>query len=185
MALRSLKSLTLVDIFPHFLAYFFAPSLESLKIAGDATDILKVIYEDWRVTLRHLTITDDLPRGPEIHAMLPYLTHLETLILHPDEHNSVDELLMVLSTPNSALTLACPQLKTMEINHGQVSTSALVDFVWRRVKRDLDDPGPGLMTSLKLSFIPVDQDVCEQLVKTHGSSVHIRVNLQTFIRLCL
>ena len=187
VVLQSLKSLTLVDIIPHFLACFYAPSLESLNLAGDAAEsihVLKIICQDWKVALRHLTITGELPQKTAIHAMLPHLTHLETLIVHPNECNFVDELLMALSPHNRDFTLACPQLKTMELNHGQVSTSALVDFVWRRVKRDLDDAVPGLMTSLKLSFIPVDQDVCEQLVKTHGSSVHIRVNLQTFIRLC-
>ena len=186
VVLQSLKSLTLLDIIPHFLACFYAPSLESLNLAGDAAEsihVLKIICQDWKVALRHLTMTGKLPEKTAIHTMLPQLTHLETLIVHTNEDNFVDELLIALSPHNRDFTLACPQLKTMEMNHGQVSTSALVDFVWRRVKRDLDDPGPGLMTRLKLSFIPVDQDVCEQLTKTHGSSVHIRINLQTFIRL--
>ena len=180
VVLQSLKSLTLVDIIPQSLEYFCAPSLESLNLDGNATEamqVLEIIRQDWNVTLRHLTITGKVPGKTAIHAMLPHLTHLETLIVHSyREHNSADELLMALSPHNHDFTLACPQLTTMEINRGRVSTSALVDFVWRRVKPDLDDPGPGLMTSLKLSSIPVDQDVCEQLVKTHGSSVHIRVN---------
>ena len=147
--------------------------------------VLKIIRQDRNVTLRHLTITGKVPGNTAIHVMLPHLTHLETFIVHPyRENDTADELLMALSPHNRDFTLPCPQLTTIEINHGRVSTRALVDFMWRRVKPDLDDPGPGLITSLKLSFIPVDQDVCEQLVKTHGSSVHIRVNLQTFIRLC-
>ena len=90
--------------------------------------------------------------------MLPHLTHLETFIVHPNfAHQSVDELLVALFTHNSDSILACPLLKTMEINHGRVSTSTLVGFVWRRVKPDMDGQ------------VRVDQDVCEQLVKTYGS----------------
>ena len=140
---------------------------ESLNLAGDATEsihVLNIIRQDWNVTLH-------VPEQTAMHAMLPHLTHLETLIVHPNcAHKSVDELLVDLSTHNSDFILACPQLKTVEINHGRVSTSALVGFVWR-VKADMDDPVPGLMTSLKLSFILVDQDMCEQHVKTYTTQL--------------
>ena len=132
---------------------------------------LDVICGDGAVQLRRLTLGDDTLREANFHAMWVHLKHLETLLIS-DSFVSADELFISLSPPNLDFSSLRPQLKTLELMHTRISMDALVDFVQRRVKSDLGDPAPGLVTGSKLSDVSVDE-VSAQLAKTHSLSVHL------------
>ena len=203
VALPSLKSLAFRgrqwNIAAWLLRYFDVPSLEHMEFGGfdhcqfdfhqgGLNMVLDVIRGDGAVQLRRLTLGMDALRGVNFHAMWPHLRHLETLaIKDPASNVSADELFISLSPRDHDFSSVCPQLKTLELSSLEISTGALVEFVQRRVKSDLGDPAPGLVTCLKLSNMwvskrvdnmwekerLVDKKVSAQLAKTHGSSVHL------------
>ena len=83
-------------------------------------------------------------------ALLDHLNHLESLTI--DGVNHVDKLLIVLSPHNPGSSTPCPHLETIDMSRNlYLKRDVLVDFVQQRVKSDLDDPAPGLVTCLKLS----------------------------------
>ena len=47
----------------------------------------------------------------------------------------------------------------------------LVDFIQQRVKSDLDDPAPGLVTCLKLPHYAFDETLRAPFARTHSSSI--------------
>ena len=87
--------------------------------------------------------------------------------------DDVDELFIALSSPSRGSSTPCLYLKTVDISYNvNLNQVVLVDFVQQRVKSDLDDPAPGLVTCLKLSDeICSDEKLYAQLVKTRSSSI--------------
>ena len=181
VALPSLKSLAFrrchLEITTHLLRHLEVPSLEHLDLGrfqvfnvGSLNTVLDVICGDEAVQLRRLTLGEGALRGANFHAIWHHLKHLETLFINDA---SADRLFVALSPPSRYFSSVCPQLKTLELLHAKISASALADFVQRRVKSDLGDPAPGLVTCLKLSDMSVDKEVSAQLVKTHSWSVHM------------
>ena len=207
VALPSLKSLAFLEcqwgMATRFLRHFDVPSLEHMEFGrfdrfhfndhqGSLNMVLDVICGDGAVQLRRLTLGIGVLRRANFHAVWPHLRHLETLsIKDPASNVSADELFISLSPCDHDFSSVCPQLKTLELSCLEISTGALVDFVQRRVKSDLGDPAPGLVTCLKLSDMWVDKnkgvdkkgwvdrkgwvdkEVSAQLAKTHSSSVHL------------
>ena len=189
--LRSLKSLTLrrgpwvQAVVVHFLKCLHVPSLEHLELgyhhlfnihSGSLNRVLDVICGDGVVELRRLTLGKGALRGANFEAMWHHLKHLETLsISDADSDVSANKLFIALSPRNRDFSSVCPQLKTVELCV-EISTGALIDFVQRRVKADLDDPGLGLVTCFKLSNIWVDTEVSAQFAKSHSLSVHLGSN---------
>ena len=186
VALPFLESLTFQrcrwEVMTHLLRYLDIPSLEQLMLEdcgsvdnhqGSLNMVLDVICGDGGVQLRHLILDDSSLRGENFHAMWHHLKHLETLVIRDPHDVSGDELLITLSPPNRDFTFVCPELKTLELSYTMISTGALVDFVQRRVKSDLGDPAPGLVTCLTLLDMWVDKEVSERLAKTHSLSVHL------------
>ena len=140
---------------------------------GSLNMILDIICGDGAVQLRQLILGDSSLRRANFHAMWHHLQHLESLVIWDLHGISGDELFIALSPPNRDFTSVCPQLKTLELSYMMISTGALVDFVQRRVKSDLGDPAPGLVTCLTLLRMRVDKEVSAQLAKTHSLSVHL------------
>ena len=189
VVLRSLKSLTfescLWETTKRLLTHLDIPSLEHLDLEhcrvvnahpGALNMILDVICSDGAAQLRRLTLGDRALRRANWHAMWHPLKHLETLSISGAHGIApVNELFISLSPSNRDFSSVCPQLKTLELDlPGKISTDALVNFVQRRVKSDLGDPAPGLVTCLKLSYMMlVDDEVSAQLAKTHSLSVHL------------
>ena len=201
VALPSLNSLAFRgcqwEIATRLLRHFDVPSLEHMEFKdfndfddfnvhrGSLNTVLDVIRGDGAVQLRRLTLGRGALRGANFHAMWPHLKHLEIIFIKdPDSNVSADELFISLSPRDHDFSSVCPQLKTLELSCLEISTGALVDFVQRRVKSDLGDPAPGLVTCLRLSNMWVDKngwvdrvwfdkEVSAQLAKTHGSSVHL------------
>ena len=166
----------------HLLRYLDIPSLEKLMLVdcgsvgnhqGSLNMVLDVICGDGAVQLRHLILDDSSLGGANFHTMWHHLRHLETLVIKDPHDVSGDELLITLSPPNCDFTFVCPELKTLELSYMMISTDALVDFVQRRVKSDLGDPAPGLVTCLTLLNMCVDKETSAQLAKTHSLSVRL------------
>ena len=174
VVLRSLKSLTLYMGPWDVITCLYVPSLEHLEInppsdpQGSLDGVLDIICGDGAVQLRRLTLGDGALRGANFHAVWHHLKHLETLYISKGD---ADELFIALSPRNRDFSSVCPQLKTLELSFTRISTGPLLDFVQRRVKPDLGDQAPGLVTCLKLSHIWVDEEVSAQLAKTHSLSV--------------
>ena len=100
------------------------------------------------VKLRHLTLRD-IALNSSVPTLLSHLKHLETLTI--ERFQNVNQLLIALSSHNPDSSTPCPYLKTVDISCSDNSEpDVLVDFVQQRVKSDLDDPAPGLVTCLKL-----------------------------------
>ena len=192
VVLLSLKSLTLrrgpwvQAIVAHFLECLHVPSLEHLELGyhhlfnvhpqRPLNMVLNIICGDGAVRLRRLTLGKGALRGANFEAMWHHLKHLETLsISDADSDVSANKLFIALSPRNRDFSSVCPQLKTVELCV-EISTGALIDFVQRRVKADLDDPGLGLVTCFKLSNIWVDTEVSAQFAKSYSLSVHLGSN---------
>ena len=186
VALPSLKSLTVFnshwEITIRFLRHLDVPSLEKLILGdcgsvndhqGSSNMVLDVICGDGAVQLRHLILDNSSLRRANFHAMWHHFKHLETLVIRDPRDVSGDELLITLSPPNRDFTFVCPELKTLELSYMMISMGALVGFVQRRVKSDLGDPAPGLVTCLTLLNMCVDKEMSAQLAKTHSLSVHL------------
>ena len=177
VVLRSLESLTLdvccKGMMECVLDSLRVPSLERMVlILGDArSDINTDAMSHTLIQLRHLTLGNMRLWG-SVPPLLGYLKHLETLIIEKYFDN-VDELFIALSSHNHGSSILCPCLKTLDISDVvNLSRKQLVDFVQQRVKSDLDDPAPGLVTCLKLSYrADYIEEMCAQLVKTHSSSI--------------
>ena len=199
VALPSLKSLNFRRCqwdMTHLLRHLDIPSLEHLELGdfvrsnveqGGLNMVLDVICGDGAVKLRRLTLGDGALRKANIRAMWHHLNHLETLsIKSADRDVSADRLFTTLSPRNHDFSPVCPQLKTLELSYLETSMAALTDFVQRRVKSDLEDPAPGLVTCLKLSDMWIDmgfgtrmwldEDMFAPLAKTHGSSVQLEAH---------
>ena len=200
VALPSFKTLAFLgchEEMVYFLRHLYVPSLEHMEFGcfdrfhsnvhrGSLNTVLDVICGEGAVQLRRLTLGKGALRGANFHAMWPHLKHLETLAIEdPDSKLSADGLFIALSPRDHDFSSVCPQLKTLELSCLEISMGALVDFVQRRVKSNLGDPAPGLVTCLKMSNmcgvdmnrwvdkVWVDEEVSAQLAETHGSSVHL------------
>ena len=181
----------------HLLRYLDIPSLEHLELGdfvrsnaeqGDLNMVLDVICGDEAVKLRRLTLGDGALKGANFHAMRHHLKYLETLsIKSVDRDASANKLFAALSPRNHDFSPLCPQLKTLELSYLETSMTALTDFVQQRVKSDLEDPAPGLVTCLKLSDMWIDMGsrsrvwvepevMFAQLAKTHSSSVQLETH---------
>ena len=165
------------------LKHLDVPSLEHLDLehfyGGEITlnEVLDIICGDGVVKLRHLTLGGGTLNGINVEGIWHHLRHLETLFIN-DHHNIAlaDDLFIPLSPPNRDFSSVCPQLKTLQLSYMIIRVDALVDFVQRRVKSDLGDPAPCLLTSLIMMNVWVDaavREVFPQLVKTHSLSFHL------------
>ena len=206
VALPSLKSLSFRRCqwdMTHLLRYLDVPSLEHLElgdfvVGGERIErglnmVLDVICGDGAIKLRRLTLGDGALKWANIYSMWHHLTHLDTLSIRDAESGvSADELFIALSPRNHDLSPVCPQLKTLELSYLEISTAALIKFVQRGVKSDLEDPAPGLVTCLKLSDMWIgmgsgkrmwlDTEVMlAKLAKTHGSSVQLEAHHVTHL----
>ena len=180
VVLQSLESLTLhlccKGMMTSILKCLHVPSLERLVLlveeCYDLTESTDAI-RDTLGRLRHLTLVE-ISLGSGVRALLNHLKHLETITIQKLYAANSDELFIALSSRNRDSNIPCPSLKTVDISpsfKGCMETDVLVHFVQQRVKSDLDDPVPGLVTCLKLSYRAAHEEVCAQLVKTHSSSI--------------
>ena len=181
IVLQSLESLTLhlccKGMMTSILKGLHVPSLERLVLlveeCYDLTESTDAIC-DTLDRLRHLTLLN-ISLGSGVHALLNHLKHLETITIEKLHGANLDELFIALSSHNRDSSIPYPSLKTVDISYsveGCMDPDVLVHFVQQRVKSDLDDPAPGLVTCLKLSFRRCyDKELCAQLVKTHSSSI--------------
>ena len=176
VVLQSLKSLTLdlccKGMMTSMLECLHVPSLERLVLdvsrCYDFTESMDAIC-DSLVQLRHLTLRN-MDLGRRVPALLNHLKHLETLTIK--KLYAADELFIALSSHNRGSSIPCPHLKTVKISlQVYMKLDVLVDFVQQRVKSDLDDPAPGLVTCLKLDRTRYVEKPCAQLVKTQSSSI--------------
>ena len=177
VVLLSLKSLTLElccgRTMTSMLESLHVTSLERLVLGVTTSHSFTESMEafcDNLFQLRHLTLRN-IGMGGWVHVLLSHLEHLESLTI--DKLYDVDELLIALSPYNPGSSIRCPYLKTIDISFSlNLKPDVLVGFVQQRVKSDLDDPAPGLVTCLKLSDqIRSDEKLYAQLVKTHSSSI--------------
>ena len=191
MKLPSLKFLafrechwgTMTDLLRHL----DVPLLEHLDLENffggeiSLNKVLDIICGDEAVQLRHLTLGGGTLSGIDFQGIWHHLRHLETLSINDDHAVAVaDDLFIPLSPPNRDFSSVCPQLKILELSYMIIKPDALVDFLQRRVKSDLGDPAPGLLTSLTMSNVWVDAAVREmfaQLPKTHSLSVHLPITV--------
>ena len=182
--LRSLKFLTLeyemVRVTSYLTCLYVPPSPH---LDPDPNDVFNSHFSlnespytfsgDGNSNLRCLKLLNAIPSEKKIHAILHRLKHLITLTLDSqNDCRSVDALLLALSPLNQDFSSVYPQLKTVELTYVSFSSSALEDFVKRRVKSDSDDPAPNLVTSLALmESCRIRKELHAQLVQAYSSSI--------------